>query len=246
MDEDALFRRPLTPARPRALVLLGGLALALAACQAPAAPPPRAAAPTLASQAAEALDKGEYARAADLYHRALAGDADNLGLHYGLGVAASYLNLKDEAIREFKWVLERGAKGSPEAEAARRWLASAGALASVEPAASPAPDSGPAAGQSSLQGRMVLPEAGPARRRMVILYGVAKTPTEQERYQTRTDENGRFEFSRLVPGPYMITDAVAGAKSWRLRVEVQPGQAATLDLTPANSIKIRDDFPNQG
>lgn len=237
----------MTLAGPRALVLLGGLALALAACQGPAASPPRAVAPTLASQAAEALDKGEYARAADLYRRALAGDADNLVLHYGLGVAASYLNLKDEAIGEFKWVLARGAKGQAETEAARRWLASAGVLASgPEPAASPAGVSGPAAGQSSLQGRMVLPEGGPARRRMVILYGVPKTPTEEERYQTRTDEDGQFKFSSLMPGPYTITDAVAGTKYWRLRIDVQPGQAATLDLTPANTLKARDESPNRG
>jgi hypothetical protein len=41
----------------------------------------------------------------------------------------------------------------------------------------------------------------------------------------------------------MLTDAVSGPRNWRLRVELQPSQSATLDLTPANHIKIKDDFP---
>jgi hypothetical protein len=30
---------------------------------------------------------------------------------------------------------------------------------------------------------------------------------------------------------------------WRLRVQLEPGQNLTLDLSEANSAKIRDDFP---
>ena len=42
----------------------------------------------------------------------------------------------------------------------------------------------------------------------------------------------------------MLTDRVAGPVIWRLRVELQPSQEMTLSLTPANSVKVRDDFPN--
>jgi tetratricopeptide (TPR) repeat protein len=234
--------------RSAVLALLVGGALALAACQGPPAPLPPAAGPTLASQAADALALGDYARAADLYRRALLGAPDSLPLHYGLAVAASHLNLKDEALREFKWVLARGPKGSPEVEAARRWLASAGALTGAEPAETPAdePPTGP--GLATLEGQMVLPEGGqnPPQRRMVILYGLPNTATKDERYQGRTDDNGRFRLPNLLPGPYMVTDAVSGARNWRLRIELQPGQAATLDLTPANHIKAKDDFPTRG
>lgn len=233
--------------RRSAWAALGLLALLTAACQGPAAPPPPpAAGPTLASQAADALNAGDFAKAADLYRSALAGSPDSLPLHYGLAVSVSHLNLKDEAIREFKWVLASAPKGSTEAEAARRWLATAGALPSEAPAeARDETSAGPTG--ASLEGQMTMPEAGQtSQRRMLVLYGLANSPTKDQRYQIRTDENGRFRFPSVVPGPYMLTDAVSGPRNWRLRVELQPSQAATLDLTPANHIKVKDDFPNQG
>ena len=230
----------------RVVPALCALALALGACQGPAAPPaPVAPAPSLSSQAADALDKGNYAKAADLYRQALAAAPDSLPLHYGLAVAASYLNSKEEAIREFRWVLRQAAKGSSESEAARKWLVSAGAIAEGESPA-PASDETRPAGTASLEGQMVLPDGSRAARRMVIMYGLPNTATKEERYQVRTDDNGRFRFPSLAAGPYMVTDAVGGKGNWRLRVEVQPGQAASLDLTPANLIKVKDDFPNQG
>ena len=228
--------------RGRRLVAAGILAAALAACQGPPPAPTPAAGPTLATQAAEALNAGDYAKAADLYRRALAGAPDSLPLHYGLAVAASHLNLKDEAIREFKWVLARAPKDSTESEAARRWLTSAGALAS-EPPPDARDEAARAPGQASLEGQMVMPEGGSAQRRMLVLYGLPNAATKEERYQIRTDDNGRFRFPSVTPGPYMLTDAVSGSRNWRVRVELQPHQSATLDLTPANHIKVKDDFP---
>jgi len=102
-----------------AFLWLGLLALGLGACQSPPAAPPKAPADA-ATLAAAALDSGDYAKAAGLYRQALQSQPESLPLHYGLAVAASYLNLKDEASREFKWVLERGEAGSAEVEAARR------------------------------------------------------------------------------------------------------------------------------
>ena len=72
-----------------------------------------------AALASEALDRGDYAKAADLYRDALQTEPDSLPLHYGLGVAASYLDRRAEAIREFTWVFARAAKDSPEATTAR-------------------------------------------------------------------------------------------------------------------------------
>jgi len=195
------------------------------------------------------MDKGDYAKAAELYRQGIVETPNSLPFHYGLAIAATHLNLKDEAIREFKWVLARAPKGSTESEAAQRWLASVGALPSAEAKETATDeDARPAAGQASLEGAMVMLDAAqnPPQRRMVILYGIADTPTKEERRQVRTDEKGRFRFSNLPPGSYMITDAVSGARNWRLRVQLQPGQAATLDLTPSNHIRVKDDFPNQG
>ncbi|OGK80755.1 MAG: hypothetical protein A2X52_04535 [Candidatus Rokubacteria bacterium GWC2_70_16] len=219
--------------------------LLLAACEAP--PPPPKAEPDLATQAAQALSRGEYAAAGTLYRRALEGSPDSLALHYGLAVAASYLDQRETAIREFRWVLEHGPAGSAEVEAARRWLASAGALPR------PAGPAAPAAaerelGHASLEGRVVFGEGQelrPMARKALILVGQPGTPTKEERYNLRTDEEGRYRFPSVAPGPYMLTDRVAGPVIWRLRVELGPGQEMALDLTPANSVKARDDFPNR-
>jgi hypothetical protein len=59
----------------------------------------------------------------------------------------------------------------------------------------------------------------------------------------RTDDSGHFEFKRIPPGIYMLTNRIAGEPMWRLRVQLEPGQNLTLDLSEANSAKIRDDFP---
>jgi hypothetical protein len=153
--------------------------------------------------------------------------------------------MKDEAIREFRWVVERGAKGSAEVLAALKWLAGAGVL-TVQEAAPPAVDEQRAeAHTASLAGRMTLADR-PAQRRMVILYGLPDSPAKGERYQTRTDEGGSFRFPRVAPGAYMVTDAVAGPRNWKLRVQLQAGQATTLDLGSGNTTSLRDDFPDRG
>lgn len=225
-------------------MLAGGLLLA--ACQGPAAGP--AAVEDLGGQAAAALGRGEYARAAELYRRALPAEPDRLALHYGLAVATSHLDLREEAVREFRWVVERGPAGSPEVEAARRWLASAGALGG-DAREGDAEAGGREPGNTIVEGRAMVAEPGeeprPAARRQIILVGQGGA-AQEARYRLRTDEEGRFRFPNVVPGTYMLTDAVAGPATWRLRVEVPPSQEFRLDLTPANSTRVRDDFPNRG
>jgi len=82
-------------------VPLVALGLFLAACNASQpAPQPKAQA-TSAASALEALQAGDYQRAAELYRRAVAAEPGDVGLHFGLAVAVSYLQLKDETAREF-------------------------------------------------------------------------------------------------------------------------------------------------
>jgi tetratricopeptide (TPR) repeat protein len=232
--------------RPGLLVVL--LGILLGACQG-SPPPPPAANADLATQAAEALARGDHARAAALYERALADAPESLPVHYGLAVAASHLERRELAIREFRWVLARGPEGAPEVEAARRWLARVGALS--RPAAAPAPalDDGREPGHASLEGRALLAEAGqepgPAQRMTLVLIGQPGSPAEEERYNLRTDQNGHFKFPNVVPGTYMLTDRIAGRPHWRLRTELKPSQELILDLTPANGIAVRDDFPDR-
>ena len=68
-------------------------------------------------------------------------------------------------------------------------------------------------------------------------------PSRVNYYRLRTDEDGRFNFSKVAPGVYKLSDRVVGQPRWRLRVEVKPGEAAFLDLDPGNSTKAPDDFP---
>ncbi len=230
--------------RRPALFFLALLALLVGACQSPA-PPPKAADPAML--AAQALDRGDYGKAADLYRQALQSQPESLAVHYGLAVAASFLNLRDEAVREFKWVLERGPAGSREADLARRWLISVGAL--PRPAQVTAREGDRKPGLATLEGRAVFAETGkepkPVSRLQLFLVGQPDSPTKEERYNLRTDEEGRFKFSNVVPGPYKLTNRVAGQPIWRLRVELKPSQDTLLELTPANSVNARDDFPEQ-
>ena len=78
------------------------------------------------------------------------------------------------------------------------------------------------------------------------LVGQPDGPTKEERYVLRTDRDGNFRFSNVLPGFYMLTDRVAGKPQWRLKVEVGSGSTLRLDLSPGNSTATRDDFPNRG
>lgn len=227
------------------------LAFALAACHgAPA--PPRPAVKDLGVLAAEALDKGNYAEAAELYRSALAAEPESLPLHYGLAVSASYLDRRTEAVGEFTWVLERGEADSTEVKAARRWLLSVGALprfaaTTGEPEESREPEQKPAGEKpapASVQGRVMFGDTpsdlAPMQRMQLFLYDY---PNRVVYFRIRTDEQGHFRFPDVPPGIYKLTDRAAGPPRWRLRVELKAGQDMTLDLGPGNSTKVRDDFP---
>jgi len=45
-----------------------------------------------------------------------------LSLHYGLAICASWLDIRDEAMREFQWVVDHAFAASDEARVAREWL----------------------------------------------------------------------------------------------------------------------------
>lgn len=230
----------------RAVCGLAALVLLLGGCSTPPEPAPRAA--DDARLAAEAMDAGDYASAIDLYRRAVAKSPDSLPLHYGLAVAASRLDLKPEAIREFRWVLERGEAGKAEVDNARSWLVKVGALAPrnsrprlFESTANEAANSASA----SVEGRAIstgAAEHGPMKRLQIFLI---EQPGRVHHYHLRTDEDGRFRFADVAPGIYKLSDRITGPPMWRLRVEAKPGQVAFLDLGADNSTKVRDDFPGQ-
>lgn len=232
-----------------ALVMLGVLG---AACSGPTPPP----APSIVrhdpgGEARQALDERDWAKAARLFAEAITGAPRTLAFHYGLAIAASHLGAREEAVREFKWVLTHGAPASAEAQVARSWLTSAGALDASAPAArdSRPPQFGSdVAGDASMQGRVTWSATAgtpaPAHRVQIHLLGRAGTPTARARYTVRTDEDGYFRFRDVVAGPYQLTDELVGQPRWRLGVELEPGRPLRLDLSPANRLALRDDFPD--
>jgi tetratricopeptide (TPR) repeat protein len=225
------------------------LFILLAACQAPSQPARPTSSENPAVLAARALGAGRYVEAAQLYRQALGEAPGKMELRYGLAVANSYLDRRDDAIREFRWVVQYGPPKAAEVEASRQWLIRAGALPpAVYAAANPTgPEKERSAGNASLEGRAVFAEGGqppqPMQRLQLFLVGQPNSPTQRERYNLRTDEHGNFKFPDVVPGPYKLTNRVAGQPIWRLRVELKASEVQVLELTPANSVAAQDDFP---
>lgn len=226
---------------------LMALALMATACQAPPAPVAPAARSVQAPDDLDgALARRDWTAASRLARAAVARDPASVRLHYALAVSASYLNAREEASREFRWVMEHAASGSEEARIARAWLAEAGELKDDGASAMARPRQ---AGEASLSGTVTWADAGrppaPKSRQVLLLIGL-EGPTRGVRYRVRSGDDGRYEFPSVVPGEYRLTDAIAGPPLWRLRVALEPGQAATLDLSPGNRAAVRDDFPEPG
>ena len=223
-----------------ALTVLGG------GCQRPAPPLPVVAEdPEVLAGAA--LERGDYRGAAGLYRQALVLRPESVSVHYGLGVATSNLNLREDTIRQFQWVVAHGVPGSTEVAAARSWLIAAGILrAPVAADRPPEPDRG---WNGSIEGRAYMgadDQPQPLARMQLHLVGQPDGPTKEERKVLRTDQDGRFSFANVMPGSYMLTDVVAGKPRWRLKVEVSPNSTLRLDLTQRNGAAVRDDFPGRG
>lgn len=229
------------------------LAAALSACGSPA-PAPKTEYDVVA-EAMKAFDKPDWALAGRLLREAIVKQPSDLRLHYSLAVTATHLELREEAIREFRWVLAN-APGTAEALAARNWLAAAGAL---PPEAAPATAGGsgeagadkpardPTRGDSFVRGQVTWSGGPPPislTRLQLFLKGLDKTPTKSVYMVLRTDEDGRFEFKNVPAGTYKLTNRVAGEPLWRLKVTVAAGQSTSIDLTPQNSLRARDDFPD--
>jgi tetratricopeptide (TPR) repeat protein len=199
-----------------------------------------------AARAGAALEAGRYAEAVGLFREALARAPESVALRYGLAVALSYTD-RGAAIREFQWVLANAQPGSQERADSQAWLARAGALPTAPAASSRSAEPERQAGSAVLVGRALFAEGGarpePMRRLQLFLMGQPGSPTKDERYNLRTDEDGNFKFPNVPPGPYMLTNRLAGQPIWRLRVELKPAEEKQLDLNSGNSVATRDDFP---
>ncbi len=193
-----------------------------------------------------AMDRRDYGVAVGLLREAVVRRPADLEAHYRLGVSASYLDHKDEATKEFEWVVAHGVPGAPEVQLARDWLTTrtSSSVPTTTPArlAPSAESSAPRPEMASLAGRAVGPD-GVKSRLQLFLKGVPRTTVKDEYHMLRTDREGNFRFAAVVPGDYMLTDAIAGPPAWRLRVSLAKGEQLVLELSPANQATVRDDFP---
>ena len=195
------------------------------------------------------MDRHEYAIAVEKLREAVARRPADLEAHYRLGVSASHLDRDDEAGKEFEWVVAHGVPGTPEVQLARDWLSArtaTGPSKSMPPPAQPTASAEPPAPKpdmASLAGRAVGPD-GVKSRLQLFLKGVPGTQVKDEYHILRTDQQGNFRFAEVVPGDYMLTNAIAVPPTWRLRVSLAKGEQRALDLSPANQATVRDDFPD--
>jgi len=234
--------------RTLAVVLLGLLVLAGAACQSPTAPPPARVELDAAGRAGAALEAGRYAEAVGLFREALAPAPANVALRYGLAVALSYTD-RGAAIREFQWVMVNARPGSQEQAEAQAWLSRAGALPAAPATSSESAEPERRGGRAVLRGRALFADAGaqpePMPRLQLFLVGEPGSPTKDARYNLRTSEDGSFKFPNVPAGSYMLTNRLAGQPIWRLRVELKSAEEKQLDLNSGNSVTVRDDYPGR-
>jgi hypothetical protein len=217
-----------------------GLALGLGACQR-AAEAPRVSAPVVLDQVAlarTALAAQQWAVAAEHLRAALSTDPGSLFLHSNLAICATWLDLKDEAIREFEWVVANAPGDSEEAKIARRWLA--GNRSGTQSAANELAANDPKIGDGRIHGIAAWGE--PLTRYQVFLVGLPDSPNKEFFRRVRTDYSGNYMLTKLPAGSYRLTDALGAEAKWRLKVTVEAGQDLALDLTQNNSVQRRDDF----
>jgi len=227
--------------RPLVLIALGAM-LVLAGCQRAPATRTVEHAPTVSDldEAKQALAVANWGAAAPHLRAALQQDPDSLFLHSNLATCASWLDLTDEADREFQWVRDHAPSDSEEAATARRWLAKRGD--SVETEANSAAANRVVA-DSGVHGIVMWGEPPvPQNRLQLFLMGLPNTPTKDGRYALRTDENGAYAFQRIPAGTYKLEVLLMMKPRWRLKLTLEPGQELVVDLTPENSVPRRDDF----
>lgn len=235
--------------RLRDLALLVAVSVELlVSCEQPGPVPSPVAAPPVDPivQAREAVKLAQHASAVTLLHQAIHARPDSLEAHYLLAVSQSYLDQADEAGREFEWVVGHAEPGSAEATIAREWLAARTATPmAVAGASDAAPADDPAAGNpelASLSGKAE-DARGPKSRLLLFFKGAHGSAVGDEYRTLRTDSQGRFQFANVKPGDYVLTNAVAGPVTWRLRVSLARGERRSLDLSPSNDTSVRDDAP---
>jgi len=200
--------------------------------------------PNLVQKADELAALGEYGAAAERYRAAVDRNPDDVSLRFALGTALSHVGRQEETVEQFRWVVTRGAPGSPEVEVARRWLTNAGVLArevSFAPPAGPDEEASPqptapvpparegSVAVGKVKGRTEL--QGTAREVHLVLGSTDEA--KKDMAFTKTVKLGEaFQFDNVPPGTYRLTveDPENDTSLWDLEVTVAPGKDTVLNL----------------
>jgi tetratricopeptide (TPR) repeat protein len=219
-------------------------ALLLAGCQqAPVSHPPASSAVSpahrLKAEGDALVAKADYRGAIEKYLQAIDLDAAAIGPRFGLGTAYSFLDKRQEAILQFRWVLDHAAPDSTEYREARRWLTRVGALApppavadSAQPDATPDPST-----TGRLVGKTEWPEITPQRFLVTgMLSLIGDEPVTQDVKRTRAFRLGDlYEFRGVPAGRYRVVAVIDETTIWDQKVTVEAGKDTNLTLSQSSS-----------
>src|SRR5262245_13954626 len=206
--------------------------------------------------------RGDWAGAVTQYRQALAGRPNDIGLHFGLGSALSHLDRVPEAAAEFVWVVNNAPSTSPEAAAAREWLAQAGKLPSADTqAAAPStqatrPESGHGVktGDEEMRGvpygtvRGITSWPGvTAESNVRLSIGLmgADEATKGKRYPLHIMLGQPYTPSKIPAGAWLRVAKSGEKRLWETRVVVEPSKETVVDLTPDKSSVSPAEFPGR-
>ena len=194
----------------------------------------------LRTDALARLERGDLDGALRALHEAAARAPEDVNVLYLFGVVNSRLDRHDQAALAFRAVLAHGAPRSAEVEAARRWLAEAGALPEAsEPAATT--DESASAPAGRIEGRTEWPRAGEqALPKLQILLVGTEGETRGRRYAARVDLNDPYTIADVRAGAYTLMAQVGSTRLWEQAVSVEDGKTVKVDLTPATAVAQPD------
>ncbi len=133
--------------------------------------------------------------------------------------------------------MPRGVPGSPEVQAARRWLVAAGDVGGTLTLA-PSPTPEPSAADSPSTGKLMgkTEPSGAGRQINLALLKTDEQKAEPVSFFKRLELGEAYEFDQVPAGKYQLTaeDLETRALLWDLEVTVTAKKDTTLDLTNAN------------
>jgi tetratricopeptide (TPR) repeat protein len=236
------------------LLVATALGLTLVGCQRVPAPAPAVQTEIVGSLTAklkaegdELMKQQQHEQAVVKYQAALNEAPADLSIRYALAVALSYLPARrDEAVEQFRIVLQRGRPASREVNGAREWLASAreleGAESSARTSASATPSSLTAEAsdpkKGHVLGKIVWGDIEPRMKMVRVNVSLVgdEVNTRDVRMSRPDFKIGKgYEFRNVPPGAYRVVGEIGGSSVWDLKVAVAAEKDTTLDLTQGNA-----------